>query len=88
MVIFSFKIYLNTHTLFSQIMNLSRAKMGEEAFQAKLEKAITHVEFACELCFQQIRQGGAFLHEHPAGASSWSFDCIRKVMTTRRSAQC
>ena len=39
-------------TLFSQMQNLNRAKMGEEAFQEKLEKALAHMEFACELYLQ------------------------------------
>ena len=56
-------------TFFSCIMKLNRAKMGEENFQRQFLEALEHLEFACKLYEIQARQGGWFLHEHPAATS-------------------
>ena len=61
-------------------MILNRAKMGEESFQRQFLDALDHLEFACKLYEIQIRQGGWFLHEHPAAATSWSQECMERIL--------
>ena len=38
-----------------------------------------HLAFAMELYEIQVKAGRHFLHEHPAGASSWRERCVQKV---------
>ena len=53
--------------------------MQTDEVQKKLEDALQHVKFSLELCLEQHRQGRAFLFEHPAGASTWATEMIKKV---------
>ena len=43
-----------------------------------------HLEFACYLHRVQLRLGGYILHEHTAGATSWSTECITSLLEDRR----
>ncbi len=45
-----------------------------------MKDAIDHVVFSLELCLEQYRNGRPFFFEHPAGANSWTLECIRRVM--------
>ena len=38
-----------------------------------------HMDFMARIYWEQIKGGRWFLHEHPAGASSWHLDCIREI---------
>ena len=64
----------------SQLKTMYRAHMGEEKYQMCYEKALSHLKFMCELCRQQIDQGGLILHEHPETASSWDLPCIKELL--------
>ena len=64
---------------FSAMLNLSRAKMGEERWKIMLEHGRRHLEFMFELYKIQHDAGRLFLHEHPASASSWRELCIMKI---------
>ena len=68
-------------TAFSIIQNMNRAKMGEVRFKDVMDQAMKHLEFCCKLYKMQHSQGGYFLHEHPASASSWTKKCVMEVMT-------
>ena len=63
-------------TMFSTLRNLS--KWNEEK-QRKWVEARVHIQFVCELYEEQIKGGRWFLHEHPAGASSWHLEEIKKI---------
>ena len=39
-----------------------------------------HLAFCAELYEEQIRERRYFLHEHPAGASSWNEAVIKRIM--------
>ena len=58
-------------TAFSQLQALNRRKLGETLWRARIEEATRHLVFCCALYFEQMKRGDYFLHEHPAGASSW-----------------
>ena len=68
-------------TMFSHIQNLNwgRSVMGDQAMWARLQVAINHMEFVCQLYEEQHRRGRYFLHEHPMTASSWELACIRRL---------
>ena len=40
---------------------------------------MVRLRFVCELYQEQIDAGRYFLHEHPAGATSWSEKCIKDL---------
>ncbi len=42
-------------------------------------QAMVHLRFVCELYRDQVNEGRYFLHEHPAGASSWTEECVEEV---------
>ena len=45
------------------------------------KKAEKHIVFCCALYHEQMRRGDYFLHEHPAGASSWRLPCMFRLMS-------
>ena len=63
-------------TWFSTLQNLNRAKMGGEAFQIHVQRALRHLQFVLEPCEIQVADGRHILFEHPAGASSWRQKCM------------
>lgn len=68
-------------TAFCQWQALNAARHGRD--NEKMEKlkieAEAHVAFVCELYRIQLDAGRYFLHEHPAGATSWQLECIREL---------
>ena len=65
-------------TMFSQIQALHKGRNPEE-FEARLRKAERHMEFAVKMYRIQLKKGRYFIHEHPAGATSWQMESIRKL---------
>ena len=65
--------------MFSSLQNLS----AWTASKAKrLRKAKRHIRFCMELYEEQMSEGRLFLHEHPANATSWQMEEVRKVATS------
>ena len=64
--------------MFSQVQSLNRERNPEE-FEARLRKAEKHIEFAVKMYRIQLREGRYFVHEHPAGATSWRMEVIKKL---------
>eukprot|EP00972_Heterocapsa_arctica_P106388 15672960-Heterocapsa_arctica.AAC.1 len=58
-------------TAFSALQPLSGRKTDPEVVRRQLVEAEGHLRFCCELYELQIRRGDYFVHEHPAGATSW-----------------
>ncbi len=52
---------------------MTKAQVTEE-----IAEAMTHLKFTLEMCLTQHRAGRLFIFEHPAYASSWSYDLIVK----------
>ena len=72
-------------TKFTVLMNLVMSKniSAEQRakFHAELDKAIGHIRFCVKIYYKQIMAGRYFLHEHPAGASSWELHEIIDLMS-------
>ena len=64
-------------TAFSQLQNLNPDSVEK---QRKWREGCRHLKFVVELYKQQMEAGRWFLHEHPAGATSWGTGEIRKLM--------
>ena len=43
-------------------------------------RAMVHMNFVCELYAEQVKAGRYIVHEHPETATSWSEDCVQKIM--------
>ena len=58
-------------TAFSSIQSLNKGKRPKEVVERELRDAEAHMKFCIELYEMQVQAHRYFLHEHPAGASSW-----------------
>eukprot|EP00972_Heterocapsa_arctica_P085543 12608343-Heterocapsa_arctica.AAC.1 len=58
-------------TAFSALQALSATRRDPEVVRRQVVEAEIHLRFCCELYELQIRCGDYFVHEHPAGATSW-----------------
>ena len=67
-------------TAFSKLQQWNWDKWDLREASAWLEQAIYHIEFCCHLYRKQLDAGRYFLHEHPAGATSWSLPCVRELL--------
>ena len=71
-------------TVFSIIQNLNlHIHRDDPVWLAKYEeakmKAVKHVEFCVKIYRHQMSRGRYFLHEHPAGATSWELDAVKRI---------
>ena len=64
--------------MFSRLQELNKEK-DPEGFQQRLKKAERHIQFVVRLYRIQVEGGRYSIHEHPAGATSWKLQCIRKL---------
>ncbi len=65
--------------MFSALQHLSKGKGNVQEKERLLLEGKVHLAFCCQLYLDQIARGKFFLHEHPAGATSWTEDCILTV---------
>ena len=63
--------------MFSSLQNLNRRHWSEDKEQ--MVEAKRHIEFVVSIYKKQLEEGRYFLHEHPAGATSWDLDAIKKL---------
>ncbi len=68
-------------TMFSALQNLN-AKKGEVEWEKRRRTAEVLLTFAAAIYKLQVLAGRHFLHEHPAGATSWSHPTIAKLLAT------
>ncbi len=68
-------------TMFSSLQNLS-ATRGTAEWAARRRSAEVLLTFAAAVYKLQVLAGRHFLHEHPAGATSWSHPAIAKLLAT------
>ena len=54
------------------MQNMSRAKRDPKVVEKELQEAKEHMKFCMELYLIQLKGGRCFIHEHPAGATSWN----------------
>ena len=62
--------------MFSTLQNLSPWTPKR---QAEYQAAKLHINFCTKLYKMQLDEGRLFLHEHPAGASSWSLPSVAEM---------
>ena len=66
--------------MFSRLqLNLNANKMGKVEWERRRREAELLLIFAVAVYRLQAREGRHFLHEHPAGATSWSHPAISKL---------
>jgi len=71
-------------TMFSQMQNLWNVKkMEENQYQARMKEARCHIDYSMQLAMLQYSASRYFAFEHPARASSWDLECIKRVATLR-----
>jgi hypothetical protein len=64
-------------TMFSRLqLNLNAVKMGKAEWERRRCEAEVLLTFAAAVYNLQLREGRHFLHEHPAGADSWTHPAI------------
>jgi len=64
--------------MFSSLQHLNRKHWSEDR-EEQLVEAKRHIEFVVSMYKKQLEEGRYFLHEHPAGATSWDLDAIKKL---------
>lgn len=67
-------------TWFSTLMSMNFPQMTEEQKEQGMARARRHLAFSIYLYRIQLQEGRHFLHEHPAGASSWKDECVTSFM--------
>ena len=60
-------------------LGINRDKMDPVEYLKMKEEGRRHLGFACKMYKRQIDAGNYFIHEHPAGASSWNEPNIKQL---------
>ena len=66
---------------------VNKAKMDPVMRLQKKEEGLRHLKFACKMYQKQMARGDYFVHEHPAGASSWNEPNV-KTLRVGKHTQC
>ena len=70
-------------TAMSQMQNINKERRDPETVKKEIRAAEEHVRFCVTLYKLQVKNRRYFVHEHPAGASSWQMkEMIELVMMT------
>ena len=64
--------------MFSSLQNITKNKR-RPGWDERFVEAKAHVKFVMEIYEEQRKNGRLFLHEHPAGATSWDMEEVRKM---------
>ena len=64
-----------------QALNAAKGSGDEAKAEALRLEAEAHVAFVAELYQIQLDSGRYFLHEHPAGATSWQLNCVQALLS-------
>jgi hypothetical protein len=68
-------------TMFSQMqVNLNANKMGKTEWERRRREAEVLLIFAVAVYTLQLQAGRHFLHEHPAGATSWRHPAVARLL--------
>ena len=65
---------------FSRLQHFNTSKLSDDKKRQLWEDGMRHLAFPMELCKFQRNNGLYFLFEHPAGASSWSTNCVQRIL--------
>jgi hypothetical protein len=71
-------------TMYSRLqVNLNAQKMDKARWESRLREAEVLLTFAAAVYKMQLLGGRHFLHEHPAGATSWTHPAIVKLLALK-----
>ena len=66
-------------TAFSAWQHLNKHRRDPTVITKEYTRAMIHIRFCMELYALQAREGRYFLHEHPAQATSWAEEEVRRI---------
>ena len=67
-------------TAFSAWQFINNRKRDPATVEKEKAAGVMHLEWCCKMYAKQLDRGAYFLHEHPAGATSWKQDCIQRLL--------
>ena len=67
-------------TVFSTWQRINDKIRDKYVVECERRRAVMHLEFCVELYRGQLRNGRYFIHEHPAYATSWQEECMKKML--------
>ena len=70
-------------TAMSTMQNINKGRRDPKVVEKEIEEARGHVRFCRELYLMQAESGRFFVHEHPAGASSWTMKEMVELATKK-----
>ena len=68
-------------TTFSVLVHCNASRRDPEIVACERRAAMVHLAWCCKLYARQMERGAYFLHEHPAGASSWDEACVLGILS-------
>ena len=74
-------------TMFSTLQGFNFKRQDEADVEPRMKAAIEHLAFCVLLCRRQAAAGRKFVFEHPAGASSWQLNLIKKLYQIENTAK-
>ena len=67
-----------------QALNKAKHPNSVAHMEETKQEAMMHLNFATEICREQLANGRYFLFEHPFGATSWHEECLRSLAEDSR----
>ena len=67
-------------TAFSAWQYINNSKRDGKIVESEKARGMKHLKFCCDLYEYQVSNGRYFLHEHPAQATSWHTDVVKRIM--------
>jgi len=67
-------------TAFSAWQYINNSKRDPAVVAKEYARGLRHLTFCCEMYEYQVSQGRYFLHEHPAQATSWQTQIVKRIM--------
>ena len=67
-------------TAFSAWHYINNTKRDPKVVAEEEARGLRHLSFCCELYEYQVSRGKCFLHEHPAHATSWYTEVVKRIM--------
>ena len=67
-------------TAYSTWQYINDRKRDQDVVAWEKKRAVIHLSFCVDLYLEQIRGGRYFVHEHPAGCTSWAEEVMQRLM--------
>ena len=71
-------------TMLSNMQRMNWARMDAEQVKTRMAEAMTLLRYSAYIYKLQLDGGRYFLHEHPAGASSWKVGAMMNILEDPR----